>query len=87
MSDASTVVAEIFVLANILYSMQGPRTFVRYTFSYSKDGVTYIGIRVWFSYATKCRTLRQKYKINKIKLSAKIYVISVYLQVRSHITG
>ena len=34
-----------------------PRPFIRYKFPYSKDSVTYIGIRAWFSYATKFRTL------------------------------
>ena len=65
-----TIIAEIFVLLD-------PGTFVRYTFSYSKDGVTYIGIRAWFSYATKFRTLSQKYEVNEIKLRTNISAITV----------
>ena len=54
-----------------------PRTFVRYNFSYSKDGVTYIGIHAWFSYASKFRAITQKYKMNEIKSCTKISATTV----------
>ena len=39
-------------------------------------GVRYTCIRVWFSYATKFRTLRQKYEIYEIKSRMKICAIT-----------
>ena len=54
-------------------------TFVHEKFSYSDGGVRCTCIRVWFSYATKFRTFRQKYEIYEIKSRMKICAITVYL--------
>ena len=59
-------------------------------------GVTYTGMRVWFSYATKFRTFSQKYEKYEIKSRTKISAITLanaqhpYLWVQTeqdHYTG
>ena len=59
-------------------ALQRLPTFVRYKFSYSDGGVKFTCIRVWFSYATKFRTFRQKYEIYEIKSRTKICAITVH---------
>ena len=54
-------------------------TFAREKFSYSDGGVRCTCIRVWFSYATKFHTFRQKYEIYEIKSRMKICAITVPL--------